>query len=78
MVEFMDGNGKWHAIEAQATQVNKNHFQVVIQGVPLWTRVNSFDNVPLRLDGQLAFRVLGSNVTHQVPGSGTLTLQVLV
>jgi hypothetical protein len=78
MVEVMDVNGAWHPIQAQVTQVNANHFQVVIQGVPIWTRVDSFDNVPLRLNGQPASQVHGSNVTHHVPGSGTLTLQVLL
>ena len=58
--------------------VSKNHYQAVIQGAPIWTRVDSLDGTPLMINGNQAIRVLGSNTSIQVPGGGTLTIEVLL
>jgi hypothetical protein len=68
----------WQTIQANVAYVNRNHYRVAIPDVPIWTRVGSLDGVALSINGVQALQVLGSNVTHQVPGSGTLTVEVLL
>ena len=75
----MFGTNGWQ-LEPHATvkHQNMNHYTVVLDGIPIWMRLDTLDNVPLMINGISAIRVLGSNLQCSSGSTGTLTLQVLL